>query len=252
MSDELRQFIAKDKLKISLILLSLSLVFWVVLIYQVKPGTADQMMYANQPLPLIFFLILWLTMMSAMMLPSVAPMITTYSALSKQRNSHNHLLAPTWIFLLGYLISWGSFGVLAYVTTLVLPIVERNLPAFGTPHVLLMATVLLLAGVYQFTPLKNLCLAQCRRPLGFIMHHWKEGRLGVIRMGIDHGLYCIGCCWTLMAILVVMGMMNIAWMLLLALLIFIEKIDKRGIFVGKIVGAGFITAGLLIGFQSIF
>ena len=184
------------------------------------------------------------------MFPSVAPMVTTYATHMRQMSSHGQFFASTSIFLLGYLIIWGSFGILAYSVNLFLPNLIMKVPVLQLHTTLISASVLVLAGIYQLTRLKYVCLSHCRSPLGFILNHWKQGKFGALRMGINHGFYCLGCCWALMLLLVVVGIMNLTWMLLLALFIFIEKIDKRGFFIGKIVGIFFIVIGLITAFQS--
>ncbi|MGH7791312.1 MAG: DUF2182 domain-containing protein, partial [Thermodesulfobacteriota bacterium] len=106
--------------------------------------------------------------------------------------------------------------------------------------------VLIFAGLYQLTPLKNVCLTHCRSPLHFIMHKWREGYLGSLIMGIDHGTYCLGCCWGLMLVLFVVGIMNIAWMGILALIIFVEKISKHGVIISKFVGGFLMLLGIVM------
>lgn len=106
--------------------------------------------------------------------------------------------------------------------------------------------VLIAAGLYQLTPLKNVCLKHCRSPLHFIMHRWREGYLGALIMGMDHGAYCLGCCWGLMLVLFVVGIMNIAWMGILTLVIFVEKISKHGVVISKVVGGLLILLGLVM------
>lgn len=247
-------FQAKGKLRITVGLIVLSLIAWVIVFHQLRinsmSSTDDQMAPGISPLQLVLFLGFWLVMMSAMMLPSAAPMITTYAMLSKQRYVHNQFFPPTLIFLSGYLIVWTSFGVLGYLVNPLLSILPTILPTMQNA-VLLVPVVLVLAGIYQLTPLKYACLSHCRTPLGFILHHWREGKAGALRMGIDHGLYCVGCCWALMAILVIVGAMNLVWMALLTLAIFIEKVDRRGLIFAKIAGIAFVTTGLTIAFQSI-
>src|ERR671923_89129 len=113
----------------------------------------------------------------------------------------------------------------------------------------LVATLLVLAGLYQFTPLKNFCLKHCRSPLHFVMHGWRDGRMGAVRMGATHGLFCFGCCWGIMAVLFVVGLMNLGWMVALSLLIMAEKVAPRGVAIGRVVGGLFVALGMLMALQ---
>lgn len=246
------QFSKQYKLAISIILFGLSLAAWISLSLQFGMGTAQaaNMMEGFSAFQLVLFLGVWLIMMSAMMFPSVAPMVTTYAALAKQRDKHEQLFASTLIFLSGYLITWVSFGILAYFINLFLQNSIMKISVLQSHATLIPAFALVLAGTYQLTRLKYICLSHCRTPLGFILNHWKQGKFGALRMGIDHGFYCVGCCWALMILLVVVGIMNLTWMLLLALYIFIEKIDKRGFFIGRVVGIFLIAIGLIIAFLA--
>ncbi len=110
--------------------------------------------------------------------------------------------------------------------------------------------LLILAGVYQWTPLKNVCLVHCRAPITFLAHHWRPGRAGAFRMGLHHGLYCVGCCWVLMAMLFVFGVMNLLWIAALAIFVLLEKILPRGDLVGRVSGGLMIAAGLFLMFAG--
>ncbi len=242
------QFRSRDKFAIGTILAILSLAAWASTIYQ------SQAMGMNDPMPetmglpflplqFLLFLSTWVVMMTAMMLPTAAPMVMTFAAVSQQRRSRHLVYAPTGLFVFGYLLAWGSLGLLAYAVSALTPMITQVAPELAKYSGLIGGAVLIMAGAYQLSPLKNVCLSSCRTPLGYIMTHWREGRSGVLLMGLHHGLYCIGCCWALMTILFVAGVMNLAWMAVLSLFIFIEKVSVRGLIVGKVVGALLIVAG---------
>ena len=187
------------------------------------------------------FLVTWLVMMVAMMFPSVAPMTLAFASFTRSRGEG---YVPTAVFVLGYLIVWTAVGL---VPLAVLQAVDKIwmtppswLPRAG-------AAVIIVAGIYQFTPLKDACLRACRSPLGFIMtHNFGGGPAAAVRAGMSHGLYCLGCCWALMAVLAVLGLMNIAWMAVIAAVFFVEKNVRRGELLPRVVGAVCIGAGLAI------
>jgi predicted metal-binding membrane protein len=173
----------------------------------------------------VLFIVMWLTMMVAMMFPAVAPIVLAHRYVLQRRGEGP---LPTLAFVAGYLAVWTAIGVIPLAAFLGF----RNLPAtagHSTWLVSLAGGILVVAGVYQFTPLKSACLRACRNPLSFILSHdFGSGSRGALRAGLSHGAYCLGCCWALMTILVVVGLMNLAWMALLALVFFAEKNWRRG------------------------
>ena len=170
------------------------------------------------------FVMLWTVMMAAMMLPSAAPMIALFAA--KQARSGRDVAIPTWIFVAGYILVWAAVGVLVYVLVQAASDAATGLvPAERARWApLALGATMLAAGLYQFTSLKRICLRHCRSPFGFVLRYWRDGKWGALRMGLQHGAYCVGCCWALFAVLTAAGVMSLAWMLLLTLLIFIEKV----------------------------
>lgn len=153
--------------------------------------------------------------------------------------------------MLGYLLAWGSLGLLAYAGSALLSMLTAAAPELEKSSGLVGGVVLVIAGGYQLSPLKDMCLSACRTPLGYLMTHWREGRSGALLMGLHHGLYCIGCCWALMTIQFVVGVMNLAWMAGLSLFMFIEKVSARGPMLGKVVGILLIAAGVVMAAHSI-
>jgi predicted metal-binding membrane protein len=192
------------------------------------------------------FVAAWAVMMAAMMLPSAAPMVLLYRTVARGQAARGNPLVPTWIFVLGYLVLWAAFGVLVYLAgravdaALAGSMVLAGWAPYGV------AAVLLVAGLYQFTPLKRVCLRQCQSPLGFLLEHWKPGPGGAFRMGLEHGLYCCGCCWGLMAVLVVAGAMGLAWVALIALVVAAEKLLPRGQWATRIAGGLLLGLGTLV------
>ncbi len=196
----------------------------------------------------VAFVIAWGVMMAAMMFPAAAPMLLLFQRVSTQRRAAGGGFVPTWIFAAGYLLVWTIVGAITWVLVrLISDQLGRLHPVErGTWAPIALGAILILVGLYQLTPLKRVCLDHCRTPLGFVMTHWRDGRSGALRMGMVHGLYCLGCCWALFAILVAAGVMSLAWMLLLTLVVFAEKVLPRGRRMSHVVGAAFLVLGLLV------
>src|ERR1700690_3554352 len=175
-------------------------------------------------------------MMVAMMIPSAAPMILTFAMVNRKRREQERPFVPTGIFLLGYLAVWTGFSALAAVAQWILHARALLSPMMVSTSPILGGGLLIAAGIFQWTPLKNACLTHCRSPLGFLMTDWREGRWGALFMGLKHGAYCAGCCWILMALLFVAGVMNLWWIAIIAVLVLLEKVAPKGFGVGKIAG----------------
>jgi predicted metal-binding membrane protein len=195
---------------------------------------------------LLIFVMIWTIMMVAMMLPAAAPMILIFAAAQARRDQH--VAVPTWIFIAGYILVWAGAGLGAYA--LDQAFTELLNTGASTDRVtwvpVALGITLVLAGLYQFTPLKHVCLRHCQSPWAFVAQYWREGRTGAVKMGVRHGLYCLGCCWALFAVLTAVGMMSIAWMLSLTLVVFAEKVFPYGRRISAAVGAALIAFGLLI------
>jgi predicted metal-binding membrane protein len=197
----------------------------------------------------VTYLIAWGVMMTAMMLPSAIPMIALYGALSRNFSQTGQKGLPAALFTLVYLALWLLFGVPIYAANVV---VDRAIHSSSTVASLApygVALVLLAAGVYQLTPLKRACLRMCQSPLGFLMGHWRSGYRGTFKMALTHAVYCIGCCWGLMVVLVVAGAMALQWVLLIAVAVFVEKVVPRGEWTARFVGGALIVLGLLVSIQ---
>jgi predicted metal-binding membrane protein len=189
--------------------------------------------------------IMWIVMMAAMMLPSAAPAILLVAALARQRGER-HAIASSWQFALGYIAIWAAFSLVATGLQFALDRAGLLSETMASGSVVMAALLLIAAGVYQWTPWKDACLRQCRSPIEFLTRYWRQGAFGPVRAGAWHGAFCLGCCWMLMALLFVGGLMNMFWIAGLALLVLIEKLFPYGRRVSQITGAALIGWGVFV------
>ena len=221
-------------------LLAIAATAWVYLYFAgmgPADGTAMAGMAMPAPSPLVTIstaFVMWSAMMTGMMLPSALPMILVFAAIGARRRARGERFVPTAVFTAGYLLVWAGFSLFAAVAQWPLGMAARVGPALG-------AVIVFAAGIYQLTPLKTVCLNNCRSPMQFLMTRWREGRAGALRMGLQHGLYCLGCCWLLMALLLVGGAMNLVWAAALAGLVLIEKLLPAGRWIAR--GSGLALIG---------
>lgn len=190
--------------------------------------------------------VMWTVMMVAMMVPSAAPMILIFAAVNRRRRKQQVSYVPTSVFLLGYLVFWFAFSVLATVAQWEIHAISLLSPMMANTNPILGGVLLLVAGIYQWTPLKHACLSRCRSPLGFVLNDWREGRRGAFLMGLKHGGYCTGCCWSLMALLFVAGVMNLLWVAAIAGFILLEKVAPAGDRLGRVAGVMLAGWGALV------
>jgi len=190
-------------------------------------------------------LAMWAVMMVAMMVPTTAPMTLMYAAVARKAAAQHTPLAPTFVFVSGYLAMWTVFSLVATLAqytldraALLSPMMVSSSAAFG-------AALLIAAGIYQFTPLKNACLRNCRTPAHFLSRYWRTGGLGAFRMGLRLGAVCVGCCWILMGLLFVGGVMNLLWIAATAIFVLLEKTIPFGDVAGRFAGAAMILVGAL-------
>ena len=198
----------------------------------------DHAMHMGVQPPLAALIVMWWLMMIAMMLPSAAPTILLYARVRQQRGTSGQVAQP-WIFLSGYVFVWLLFSLLAAAA--------QRLAGAGTAllHPDVASGLLIAAGLYQLSPVKNACLRQCRAPAEFLSRYWRPGAAGAVRLGVLHGAYCVGCCWMLMALLFVGGVMNFAWIAALTLIVAIEKLVPRGDIIGRAAGMALIAWGVV-------
>jgi predicted metal-binding membrane protein len=183
---------------------------------------------------------MWWVMMIAMMLPSAAPMVLIHATALRRGGTPSggaHTPWPTAAFVLGYLLTWGLFSGIAAAAQWAFETSGLLSPMLmNSTNVLFASAILLLAGAYQLTPLKRACLKHCRGPIAFLARHWRPGAWGALAMGLRHGAYCVGCCWALMAVLFFGGVMNLYWILGLAVLVLVEKVLPVGPRAGSVIG----------------
>jgi predicted metal-binding membrane protein len=216
--------------------------------FRMIPAGLGLMAPANAPWGVIefaFVFVMWAVMMIGMMAPSAAPMILMYARVGRQGNVEGKPFAATGWFAAGYFLAWTGFSVAA---TLVQWMIDRAAlldSGMASASNALGGIVLIAAGVYQWSPLKDACLAQCQSPIGFLMRYggFRRDLPGCLLMGLRHGAYCIGCCWALMALLFVGGVMNVLWIALLALLVLLEKLVPFGRWIARAAGVACVATG---------
>jgi predicted metal-binding membrane protein len=218
-------------------LLALAAMAWAVLLLQPQMS-----MNPAGSLEGAAFLAAWGIMMAAMMLPSAIPMISLYAVLQQNRPSNVPPGLPTALFAFVYLLVWLAFGVPVYVASVVI----GGFPELGDVLPYALAVVLVAAGVYQLTPLKRACLRACRSPLGFLLARTRSGLSGTLRLALEHAAYCVGCCWALMVVLVAAGAMSLQWVLLIAAVVFVEKLLPRGEWTARVVGVALVVLGVAV------
>jgi predicted metal-binding membrane protein len=180
--------------------------------------------------------VMWAVMMVAMMLPSATPVIVLVLGVYRRRATPHARLAA-YAFVLGYLVIWTAFSAIASLAQVGLHRLALMSPDMRLGSAAMSGIILIGAGLYQWLPIKSSCLTHCRSPLGFLTDHWREGTAGALMMGMRHGLFCVGCCWLLMALLFVVGVMNLLWVAALSAFVFIEKLARGGALVGRVAGA---------------
>ena len=189
-----------------------------------------------------WYLGVWVTMMAAMMLPSVLPMVLVYARIARERSG----TAPTWLFVASYFAVWTGYGLLAYAASRGLRSLDAGFFAWYRAGPWIAGGAVAAAGVYELTPLKDVCLRHCRTPLHFVLHGWRAGRLGAVRMGGEHGFWCVGCCWGLMLALFALGVMSLFWMAAIGAVIFAEKVLPFGGRLTRPLAFAFVALGVWI------
>ena len=190
--------------------------------------------------------VMWWVMMMAMMLPSVVPMVLLFAAVSRKNREAERAHVPAAVFAGGYVAAWAGFSLAATLLQGWLEHLALLSPIMASNTALLGAGLLIAAGIYQVTPLKHACLRHCRTPLDFLGRRWRQGARGAFTMGLEHGLFCLGCCWVLMGLLFYGGVMNLWWIAGLAAYVLFEKLAPAGHWIGRFGGAALILWGLSI------
>ncbi len=222
--------------------------------FRMIPAGQSLMMPASEPwtpIEFVYVFLMWAVMMVGMMTPSAAPMILIYARVGRRAVMDGTPFAATAWFVGGYLLAWIAFSLAATSAQWALERATLLTPMMASASTILGGVVLVLAGLYQWTPLKDACLFHCQAPLTFILHHggFRGDLAGALTLGLRHGIYCIGCCWGLMALLFVVGVMNLFWIAALAILVLLEKVIPFGRGVARLAGVVFMLGGGWVLFQ---
>ena len=193
---------------------------------------------------IVLMVIMWWVMMVGMMVPRATPMILTFATINRRKRERDQPFVPTFVFAGGYLVAWGAVSFAATAAQWGLEEAALLSPVMVSTSPVLSGLLFGAAGVYQWTPLKHACLKNCRSPFAFIINRWRDGHQGALVMGIEHGAYCLGCCWSIMALLFVGGVMNLLWVAAIAAFVFAEKLFPAGEWVARASGVFMIAAGV--------
>jgi predicted metal-binding membrane protein len=234
-------------------LVAITLLAWAYLIDMaaaMRTSAEDKAMHAAMGMPdmaawgaaeLVMLFLMWAVMMVAMMLPSAAPIILLVVGTYRRRGRRSRLLTAA--FSSGYLVAWTAFSAAAATGQLMLHRAALLTEDMAAHSAAIGGAILLVAGAYQWLPLKRACLVHCRSPLAFLGSHWREGASGALSMGLRHGVYCVGCCWALMLLLFASGVMNLFWVAVIAAFVLVEKLASRGDLIGRVAGLALIVWG---------
>ena len=254
-SEPLAALSSRDRRIILACLAAIAILAWAYLVHlgrQMSSMDASMMSDMAKPwtaLDLLFTFAMWVVMMVGMMAAPAAAVLLLFARAQAGRGTH--VVPLTWFFALGYGLVWAGFSAAAVLAQWALHDAALLSPEMAASSPFLAGAILCLAGAYQFAPLKNVCLAHCRSPLGFLLSRWRDGKLGALMMGVRHGLYCLGCCWALMTVLFAVGVMNLLWVAALSLLVLVEKVTPAGAHVARSAGVLMIAAGLVALFDSL-
>jgi predicted metal-binding membrane protein len=186
---------------------------------------------------------MWVAMMAGMMLPATYPMVRAFITINRRRRERDAPHVPAAWFVLGYLVAWSVFSIAAAALQVIL-VHAGLLNTMGESLSRTLSGALFLgAGIYQWTPFKDVCLSKCRSPEGFVLTEWRDGHAGAVVMGLRHGLFCVGCCWALMLLLFAVAVMNLVWVAALTALVMAEKLLPGGRVLRHAIGAGLVVAG---------
>lgn len=225
-------------------LLALASLAWALLIWQSTEMGMD--MSLTMGMGPALFIAMWAVMMVAMMFPTAAPMILMFAKVHAGRRDSGGSVVPTWVFTGAYIMLWSATGLGAYALAVAGDALADHSSFVMSNSGRIGGLLLISAGIYQLTPLKTVCLSKCRSPIAYIMNSWRDGYRGSFRMGLEHGAYCLGCCWLLFLILFPLGMMNIAILALVTALIFAEKALPIGRKSAQLAALGLVAYGAIV------
>ena len=241
----------RDRAGIVSALALLTALAWLYLLYDARRMTAGlcemcmPLAHAWTPRELTLVFVMWTIMMIGMMTPSVAPAVLLFANLNRQRRATDRPFVPTFAFLAGYLLVWTLFSLAVTLLQALLHRAALLSPAMVSRSPLLGGPLLIAAGLFQWLPIKQTCLRHCRSPLDLFITHWREGPIGAVRMGFGHGLHCAACCWLLMTLLFVAGVMNLLWIAAITLFVLIEKLIPT-IWISRLTGLALVAAGIIM------
>jgi len=253
-ANTLESILRKDRILLIGGFFVICLLSWAYIIYlvrQMNPMNMNALFFAMPMTPawtavdFILLFLMWVVMMIAMMMPSVAPLILLYAMVNRQKKQRQSPFVPAGYLLGGYFLVWTLFSLLATILQWGLQQITWLNPDMIITNKILGSIILIGAGLFQFTSLKQSCLRYCRTPVDFLHRHWKENKMGALKMGIENGAYCLGCCWVLMLLLFVCGIMNILWIALISAFVLIEKLLPSK-WVSFIAGAALIAYGIIV------
>jgi predicted metal-binding membrane protein len=231
------------------LLIAIAAAAWTLLIWQRVGMDADMRMEMDSltmGMKAPLFLAVWMIMMIAMMFPTAAPMILTFHQVQAGRQGRGETFVSSWVFVAGYMLVWGVMGAIAFAGAAGAQMLAGRVGLSTATAARIGGALLMIAGAYQLSPLKDLCLAKCRTPIGFILTAWRDGYWGAVRMGLEHGLFCLGCCWLLFLALFPLGIMNVAAMAVVTLLVFAEKTLPSGEGIAKVSGVALLLYGAAV------
>jgi predicted metal-binding membrane protein len=241
----------RDRVVVAAGLAAITLLAWAYIVHMGRMMSPSASMTMPMPgdlgAPELGYLVpMWTVMMVAMMIPSAAPAILLFASVAARRKARGVPTASAAVFTLGYLLVWTLYATVAALAQWELHRLALLSPSMVSASPWLGGGLLIIAGVYQWLPTKGVCLSHCQSPFGFFSTSWREGIFGALRMGVHHGSYCVGCCWALMALLFVTGVMNLMWVAALAILVLAEKLGPRGPWLGRVTGIGLMVWGLCV------
>ncbi len=231
------------------LLIAIAAAAWALLVWQQMGMDADmrmEMYSLTMGMKAPLFLAVWMIMMIAMMFPTAAPMILTFHQVQAGKQGRGETFVSSWVFVAGYMLVWGVMGVVAFAGAAGAEMLAGHVGLSTATAARIGGALLMIGGAYQLSPLKDLCLAKCRTPIGFILTSWRDGYWGAVRMGLEHGLFCLGCCWLLFLALFPLGIMNVAAMAVVTLLIFAEKTLPSGEGIAKVSGVALLLYGAAV------
>lgn len=199
----------------------------------------------------ILMFLMWAVMMVAMMIPSAAPMILLFSMFNRKMREQGHQFVSTYIFIAGYIFVWSVFSLVATLLQWQLEQAALLSSMMVSSSPILGGVILILGGVYQWTPIKRTCVKHCRSPVQFISSNWRKGIFGAFIMGLEHGVFCLGCCWVLMALLFVGGVMNLMWIATISIFVLVEKVVPSGDVIGRLSGFLLVATGIFLITQAV-